>query len=546
MKAKTLALMFITAVLLVALIVVNFSMGSLEDSVNFSLKTELGDPGILDGMVMDLSSCTSGSDLVWESKLNFSEQGKLETETEFKNGKTDEASRIINRDDHVDDETKHEGYGIEVYDSTMEDLEEYLDLGTGSHDSPGYDVRTAAEKIKEDYEVDHKTRIKLNDYLDHFVLNGWVYKDSSNWKFVRKSMEGTDNSKRFDEYSKFMEFFKIPIGDDIEYMVTKEGSDWYLSDEINIEDGDEYCSNGFSFKTTSKSIGNTVYFSFDNRMDLGGRVDCSLIPGGYGIYAFEIGMDAENSKVPDMSSLRNILRLDENAVVRKLAVSPDGRTLEVFTLEDNDLVLRELDTTGEGSIRESVIWENADREDTYWEPYDINNDRNLLIYSAAELGLEDTSFILAVNKDGFRLLQYTEDGCKVIFSRNFDETDDLKKLGLWLGQASDTKLWWDGERLTLTALKHGLIGNIPITDYNDLMILVYEKEKPVYIGSVKSDLNDELNKRSNDQICEIKEWMTEAEISADINDDYDDGWSDIQLNDLVNKSGVRIDHIKYE
>ena len=125
----------------------------------------------------------------------------------------------------------------------------------------------------------------------------------------------------------FSEFFRFPVSDSAGFHVQIE-----VLGKKNVSIGATTVGEFYLPETESVYTDSTCYFAISNCMNSGNPADFSLIPGGYGIYAFGYGYGKELTATGvNADSLRMVYPLDESERVISLSLDEKEENLFVFT-----------------------------------------------------------------------------------------------------------------------------------------------------------------------------------------------------------------------
>ncbi|MCQ2561783.1 MAG: hypothetical protein MJ186_07035 [Clostridia bacterium] len=201
-----------------------------------------------------------------------------------------------------------------------------------------------------DPEEEIHTEIKLKDFVDYYPIYGTVdlpglfysidilYFDPEELQAIKEKEAAEPYAGELETALAINEFFRIPV----------------LEDETVIFDGyfDSYntgskdSTDSFYLYTEGVCTEDKCLFWFSNRTNKDNTVDCSLIPGGYGIYCLPFKNTEESGKgykvqkteiFPD--KLANVYPLDEESTVMDISLDKDGKLLRMVTL-DKDKMFR--------------------------------------------------------------------------------------------------------------------------------------------------------------------------------------------------------------
>ena len=505
MKLKTGIFIVLLVVLVACAGYINSKVDAYGYDTNFILETVFGDQGSLDGTEIRLLDDITNT-CFWDSRVKFVD-GRLITETS-----TEPQEDYIPHYVNYNEEEERNNIYYDLYPS--EGIGDYLDYGEYVFDETKEmgDAVLASGK--------DELSIKPSDYCDYYKYNWIIVHNYGYWYLTtgQKKAEGDkiSGSVALDEnMAKFADFFKIPIVKDETYSVEKVEDDDEGPVEIYYNVDLNYNHEYFILKMKSAFGQNKAFLYFSNRTSKGNRVDTSQIPGGYGVYSFDFaqGVNGKESVAPDMDTLRVVLPLDENTIIKKIAISSDEKYLYVFTLEGKDLVLYIVDTETCEVASNKVLWGGMDEEVVpNNSDYAVSGEIN--IYSPKELEmLENDLFFAAQDGKGFRVIKIDGKDADVVFERDFDETDDPEKLGIYLAPTSSLKLAWDeGEnKLTLAALKHTFADDESVDELNKTVVLVYKDGEPCYAGKITSDILGTVNLRDMNN---LEEYVSRAEEAA--------------------------------
>ena len=539
MKVKTVIFIILLLILLAGTVYINDKVSAYGYDTDFELESIYGDQGLLDGAEIRLQDVLSNT-CFWDSHIRF-EDGKLISETS-----TEPEEGYIFAD-YYDKAKENNGFHQD-YD-LIRDISGYLENEYNIFD----EVKKMGDEIKASDKID--LSIKPSDYCDNYKINWSLTRGRTTWSLETVEQRPENDTTAYDDnLDKFTEFFKIPIVKDetysIERAVDDDGGREKVYYNVDRNDDHEY----FDF-TMNSSFGNgKAFMYFDNRTSKGNRVDTSLIPGGYGIYSFDFGLSVDGREYsdPDMSTLRVILPLDEDAIIKKMFLSSGEKYLYIFTIEDDDMVIYVMDTDNCEVVSEKVLWEDMDREEiTFLLGFATRG--GIDVYSPDELGVPGSDLAFAVQKgNGFRIIKLEEDQIRVVFTRKYDETDDPEKLGVFLAPTSSLKFAWDEEnnRLILAVLKHALGDDEPIDELNKTVVLVYKDSELVFAGKITSDIHDSLNLRNMDTLEEYTSWAEEGAIDYNKNPGGKDigkyYWGEDDLEKITYLTSTRIYSVKNE
>lgn len=324
---KVLALM---AVLLIASVGIFCAVGAAvnedKDTVVITENILYGDKSAAEGITIKNQN-RYGRHLFWDTTYTIGEAAEYDTECWF--------SAVEVRKDNPYNYFK---IALEI------DIAYGCDFNTPAEEQPGieraykelYDAAKPGEELKR--------VIRLKDYYEYYPIGIEIDLPDTSWHgFAHEQLHWTEEYNDYKyAWEKFNEFFKIPVPEDMTFEISI--SKGYNSNEptgigFSFVDKDSYYMSAMSTYSDD-----TCYFTINNRRNSGKFVDTSLIPGGYGIYAFSYGGEAKKYKTGiDVDSLKMVYPLEEEAVVVHLSMSEDKTKLLLFTNDGEELLLTVID-----------------------------------------------------------------------------------------------------------------------------------------------------------------------------------------------------------
>ena len=270
--------------------------------------------------------------------------------------------------------------------------------------------------------TDKTFTLDVSQYLDYYILDGWfdlpVYA-SGGWCDVNHDPIITEAGRVFNDY------FRIPILGKYVYTFTIDKTHDNMASSSGIEF--DYAPE-FSGAVTQDAC----YFTFNTVSSEGVYADCSLIPGGYGIYRFYYSEEGEE-KV-DLSSLSTVYPLDPTEMYQGLSVSADEKQLLLQTRDEDHVYLTvidiatmtclqrlELTTTGDSHYYHFRIEEDFIAIFRY--SHERKADHTVAVYERQADGTFRHAFTVPVNTDEFSMWQVLEyrglDGCELAYNGEY-------------------------------------------------------------------------------------------------------------------------------
>ncbi|MBQ5441668.1 MAG: hypothetical protein IIU36_05325 [Firmicutes bacterium] len=500
MKKKTVLLLVIILILAAGAVYVNREVSNYKKEVNYQIDILKGDIKALDGVEL---GTTLGIDrkMYWETDLAFENEELIEKDVKLSMG---------SQPDEEDTENIIYPY---VYDSITssidEDLSSYFEYGIYWEDG----IKEAGDKVISSGK--NSFDIKISDYLEYYPLSGEINFETGDEDYddtydIREEPtlyyeEGDEPLKKkvggkahyIDEMNSFRRFFKIPVLENEIYTVESEDGDVLGEKEVYVDGTEDY----FTLNFDMEYVSDKVFLFFGNRSANGKVVDTSEIPGGYGIYAFDVKTtdnDIKSIISADMDSLRNILPLDESTIILTMFPDSDYKHLNIYTCEEDNIILRVMDTdTLKITDRITVL------KDFNVNPYlasyldEENGGYYQLVFTAEDIGINDDELSLAVNPaKGFSLVRSSNGKAKIELEGKFKKDDNPLVLDTKWSDITHTKVNWNGSTLTIASLKKCITESEDASERNNIFIYVYSAEKLECLGKISNDLNQAFERLS--------------------------------------------------
>jgi len=457
---KVLALM---AVLLIASVGIFCAVGAAvnenKDTVVTTENILYGDKSAAEGITIKNQS-RYDRHLFWDTTYTIGEPAECNTEFWF--------SAIELRRDNP---RNNMGIALEI------DIAYGCDFYKPAVEQPGieraykelYDAAKPGEELKK--------VIRLKDYYDYYPIGIEIDLPDTYWHgFAHENLHWSEEYNDYKSaWSAFNEFFKIPVPEDMimEISISKG----YNGNEPTGIGSSFVDKDSYYMSTVSTYSDDTCFFTINNRTNDGNFVDMSLIPGGYGIYAFSYGGEAKkkNKTGIDVDSLKMVYPLDEEVVNVHLSMNTEKTKLLLFTNDGEELVLTVIDAATMTALQKLSLGTG----DLY-EIREYGAEHEL--YEGREFG----SFIvlyLRGNKIGL-LVENEEGEYEHKFTVDSVETKVMNSDFMYLKNPS---INYDGERLVVVDYMFaGPYHNIPSCGYN---VAVYEESGLVYYAEYDSSLS---------------------------------------------------------
>ena len=374
------------------------NVNSQSDKITITENVLYGDRSVAEGLTV-VNKNHYQYQLFWETEYKISNTPKYKTNYKFTN-------------------TEHFEDAPNFYDGVI--------LNSGVYS--GFNVKKPASEqdgiskvMKELYDntepgkTSYKT-IRLNDYYEYypldlsFALPDVYYIDNYNEKYGDGKPYNTQFVGKI-----FRDFFKIPVleTDTISLELSKSADgDGY---GIGVDD-----SKSYNFKSVSTFSKGRCYFSISNQKS-GEYVDTSLIPGGYGIYAFYFdGGDNNNKTGIFADSLEMVFPLEKEAVVFGMDFNPDESKILLYTYENEASYLTVIDVKTMKTLKKIHL---IDEQVTL----DIRQYDNFIA-----VGTEDGMVIIDSKEYDYKLAfvvdgrQTLKDGANILWNSSYMDYKDGK------------------------------------------------------------------------------------------------------------------------
>lgn len=280
-----------------------------QEQVTYSVSNVYGDPTAAHGLTVSVSY-TVKDHAYWEVKHTLGEENQ--TETDF----------LYKADDMGWSRYTKEKYGVgntvnalDIRVSDGADWRVYSDL----IDDEGLRDKGLVRAYRELNEAQawDDPWIHYADYCSYYPLEGFFYNSDGDmpheWEAYAKW--------NYQDAEKINDYFRIPVlEDDRTYMVPGQSA------PEQIRGGADYYEMG----AVGVCWNDRVYFTFDAHTHHGNFVDTSMIPGGYGLYMFQVDYTSIQKY-----TLTTLMELDITHYPKQMFVDEAlGHLLYISTLEE--------------------------------------------------------------------------------------------------------------------------------------------------------------------------------------------------------------------
>lgn len=248
-----------------------------------------------------------------------------------------------------------------------------------------------------------KTTVNLKDFYDYYPvgmdisLPGVIWSGNDYEDLVEDHLGSEKYIRRV-----FSDFFRIPIieNDSYEIHVTKDATGRSVSMGMATADDSE----SYYFETNSAITEDCCFFTINNRTSTGNPIDTSLIPGGYGIYAFHYTESSNmytTDSIPgvvgiDADSLAMVYKLENDVIVYNLFLSKDNTKLLLITLENEVFQFTVIDIPSMTQIQKFEL------EGFVSQSYTLHNHGDFIVLTSW-----DSLALVALESDGSYTFQFS-------------------------------------------------------------------------------------------------------------------------------------------
>ena len=241
----------------------------------------------------------------------------------------------------------------------------------------------------------------LSDYLDYYPMFEDVYPpgwDIGEHGYI--SLIGQDHiqEKTLSSFEAAMairelkDFFRIPV---------LKGDQWTMTENTYYPDpvGTEHFVPIFINTNNDRNI----FVTFCSLAQNGQPVDTSLIPGGYGVYILPYVSSEENGggkSYIKMEGLRLFSPLDPATEVRKLGMSPDGKTLYVIYIKNGEYFARIIDAETAEVYTDVSLGEDKRSYDSDFNEFLFTFENYVAVYFHPGSTADNRLIVLGRNTDG--------------------------------------------------------------------------------------------------------------------------------------------------
>ena len=210
--------------------------------------------------------------------------------------------------------------------------------------------------------VEKEFTIHLKDYVRYYDFD--ILYDFPNYFSLNTNTTDIKNPAIYDYYDDpqmdddwiLKNYFKIPVLDDATHSFTIEkdasGIHFY---------GSSYYDNHYNINPICALSDNVCYFIINSKSDNGDIVDLSLLPDGYGIFAFPYNSSGRESKdAIEMDKLSVVYPLDPDNNIFRFEINDDKTHLLVYSSENSQIWLSVIEIATMQEVQKQIIYESAE------------------------------------------------------------------------------------------------------------------------------------------------------------------------------------------
>ena len=326
-------------------------------------------------------------------------------------------------------------------------------------------------------------KLYIKDYYDYYPIQMNVNLPDTVWVNNPQEIE-VEEQAFHPKYvqKKFQEFFKIPVleTDYAQIIVSKAkaspNSNVAYSEERSVE------PNFYQVGTVSTFTDKVCYFAINNRSmkyaysyesyereaQAGEYVDTSLIPGGYGIYAFSYSKGTSESQTGvDADSLKMVFSLEQDVAVKHMMIRENQTQLVLFTEEDEGAFVRIIDLASMKELQKIRIDDTLYNRFGYYADIFDYEDFIVIVYGE---NITVISVVNGVYEHEFTVLAEANERC--YFPAN--------------NTSYNIAMDFDGEKLAVV----GLQGGYAMRFQCDYCLIVYDASGMLYYGEYMTGMSN--------------------------------------------------------
>lgn len=313
--------------------------------------------------------------------------------------------------------------------------------------------------------------VYLKDYVDYYDFD--VYYDFPNYFTWGMNTANMENPARYEYYEDpqmddnwaLRNYFKIPVLDDATHTFTIEKN----ADNTLRLHSYSYNYNHYEISPSCALSDDVCYFIINTKSDNGDTVDTSLLPDGYGIFAFPYGPYGRGSKEAlEIDKLTVVYPLDPNTKLVRLDINDDQTHLHLYAWENNQLWLSVIEIASMKEVQKQVIYECGDN----YRPA-FSYDNGLLIVDDYQ---NDTISLFTETEDHLFEFQFSCSSGQEHIGQRYIATFNADYNGEYL-VFGDTNPRSDGNN-------HG---------WSDFYLRVYNKDGLQYYGKYENSLDSGIH-----------------------------------------------------
>ena len=321
MKRTLILFLAVTVLLSAGFVAAHAAVNSQKQTVTWREETLWGDKSAVEGLRVTAQNDYANS-LLWTTTGVLGETLTPETKFSFSNG--NHTSPFPEKYTGVNLSQAYSLYGIE----NIAWADEQTQAGM-------VELNRFFEECREQTPVGEERQYTadLTQYLDYYLLDGNIdLPGYAAWGWLDNQYDRKNDAAA----RAFNDYFRIPIVGrwELDFTVDKN------YDNVSSASG---MTADYSPDFHGIVAGNTCYFTFSAYVSEGVWADCSLIPGGYGIYAMDYTLSESGAAAPELASLRTVYPLDPAELYLGMSLSADEQQLLLQTRDEEAIYLTVID-----------------------------------------------------------------------------------------------------------------------------------------------------------------------------------------------------------
>lgn len=311
--------------------------------------------------------------------------------------------------------------------------------------------------------------VYLKDYVEYYDFD--VFYDFPNYFTWSFNTGGIVNPVIYEQYDDpqlddnwaLKNYFKIPVLDDATHTFTMEKA------SIGHNIYNSYNDNHYNINPICALSEDMCYFIISSKSFNGDIVDLSLLPDGYGIFAFPYNSNGrEFTDALEIDKLSVVYPLDPDINRIRLEINDDKTHLLVYSIENNQIWLSVIEIASMKEVQKLMIYECREN---YRPPFSYDN-----------------GLIIVDDYTEDRITLFTENE-NHLFEFQFSCSSSEKHIGK--RYLANFKADYNGEYLVFGDTNPRPNGNNH--DWSDFYLRIYNEDGLQYYGKYENSLDSGLD-----------------------------------------------------